>query len=54
MTLQQMWDTLEEMGVDEQALQIITNINGYNEQTMCNVLYAYAGYRSFDQLEDES
>lgn len=48
-----MWDTLEAMGVHEQTLQIVTDINGYNEDTMTDVLYAYTGNRTFDQLEDE-
>ena len=47
-----MWDELLLLGVSEQTLQIVTNINGYNEQTLCDVLYAHTGYRSFDQLDD--
>ena len=46
MTLQQMWEKLEEMGVSEQTLQIVTDINGYNEETMKDILYAHVGYRS--------
>lgn len=51
MTINQMWDKLLEMGVSEQTLQIVTDINGYSEQTMLDVLYAYSGYRTFEQLE---
>ena len=51
-TKDEMWDELLLLGVSEQTLQIVTNINGYNEQTLCDVLYAHAGYRSFDQLDD--
>lgn len=51
MTIKAMWDVLIEMGVEEQTLNIITDINGYSEETLCDVLYAYAGYRSFDQLD---
>lgn len=50
MTIEEMWDALIEMGVSEQTLDIITDINGYNESTMEDVLYAYSGYRYFDQL----
>lgn len=53
LTLSEMWETLEDLGVSEQALQLITDINGYNEDTMCDVLYWHTGYRSFAQLEDE-
>lgn len=51
MTLQQMWEKLEEIGVSEQTLQIVTDINGYNEETMEDILCAHAGYRSFNQLD---
>ena len=50
MSIRAMWNTLIDMGVEEQALQLITSINGYSEETMCDVLYAYAGYNDFDQL----
>ena len=53
LTTQEMWDTLENLGVSEQALQLITDINGYNEDTMCDVLFWRTGYRSFEQLEEE-
>ena len=49
-----MWDILVDLGVSEDTLRIVTAINGYNEQTMQDVLYAHAGYRSFDQLENEN
>lgn len=47
------WDTLIELGVSEQTLQIVSNINGYSLATLENVLYAHAGIRSFDQLEND-
>ena len=50
---EEMWDELLELGVSEQTLQIVTNINGYSAETLEDVLYAHTGYRSFDQLEDE-
>jgi hypothetical protein len=48
-----LWDKLIELGVSQDTLQIITNINGYNTKTLNDVLYAKFGYRSIDQLEDE-
>ena len=45
-----MWDELISLGVSEQALQIITSINGYSSETMTDILYAHTGYRSFDQI----
>lgn len=53
LTTQEMWDTLLELGVSEQTLQIITDINGYDADTMRDVLYAHTGYRTFDQLDEE-
>lgn len=49
----EMWDKLEDLGVSEQTIQIVTDINGYSEETLLDILYAYTGYRSFDQLEDD-
>lgn len=51
MALNEMWDKLMELGVSEQTLSIITDINGYNEQTMRDVLYTHTGYNDFDQLD---
>jgi hypothetical protein len=53
MTINEMWDALLNMGVCEQTLQVVTSINGYNEESMQDILYAVTGYRSFDQLEEE-
>jgi hypothetical protein len=44
------WDTLLNLGVSEQTLQIVTSINGYSMDTLTDVLYAHTGYRNFDQL----
>lgn len=51
MELNEMWDKLMELGVSEQTLSIITDINGYNKQTMRDVLYTHTGYNDFDQLD---
>lgn len=53
MTTEEMWDALENLGVSEQTLQIVTSINGYSRETMLDVLYAHTGYRNFDQLDEE-
>ena len=49
--VEKMWNMLIDMGVSEETLQIVTDINGYNQQTMEDILYAKFGYRSFDQLD---
>ena len=51
-TIDEMWEELENLGVCEQTLQIVTDINGYSEETLLDILYAQTGYRNFDQLED--
>lgn len=52
METDEMWNKLIEMGVSEEVLQVVTAINGYNEQSMLDILYAQYGYRDFDQLEE--
>lgn len=52
MTTNEMWERLEELGVSEQTLQIVTDINGYNNETMLDILYAHTWYRNFDQLDN--
>lgn len=50
MSIEEMWDMLLELGVEEEVLQIVTAINGYNEESMEDILYVKFGYHSFDQL----
>ena len=50
MELSEMWEKLSELGVSEQTLQIVTDINGYNKNTMRDILYVHTGYSDFDQL----
>lgn len=51
MTVSEVWDKLIDMGVLEQTLQIVTDINGYSKETLLDVLYAYSGYRNFEQMD---
>lgn len=48
-----MWDALENMGVSEETLQVVTNINGYSTETMHDILYAVYGERTFDIYDEE-
>lgn len=46
-----MWDILQEQfNVSEQTLQVATDINGFSEETMCDILYAVSGYNDFEQI----
>ncbi len=38
-TTEAMWDELQEMGVSEQTLQAVSNINGYSIETMESIEY---------------
>ena len=54
MKVDEMWDYLEDnMIATKDELTLVTNINGYNETSMLDILYAKTGYRNFDQLEEE-
>lgn len=50
LTINEMWDSLLDLGVSEQTLQVVTDINGYNEQSMKDILYSVTDYNDFDQL----
>lgn len=51
--LMKYYDLLLDMGVSEQTLVFITNINGFSYETLCDILYQVSGYRNFDQLEEK-
>ena len=47
-----LWDYLLDKGiVSEETLRVVTSINGYNIDTLEDVLYATTGYRSLEQIE---
>lgn len=53
MTTEEMYYTLlEQVGVNEEVIDVLVAINGDNEETYLDLLYYYMGLRSFDQLED--
>lgn len=52
--LNEKWDILISMGVSEESLQLITAINGYNDTTLNDVLYARFGIRDFEELESNN
>lgn len=48
-----LWDNLIEYGIATEAeLQLVTNINGYNKETLKSVLYARTAYRSWKQYAE--
>ena len=40
---------INNVGVNEEVINCITGINGYNEDTLDNILYYYTGYRDLKQ-----
>ena len=47
------WDfILENQIASEDALHLVTNINGYNMETLNDVLYSNTGYHDIKQLWD--
>ena len=40
---------IENLGVNEETIKCITGINGYNEDTLDDVLYYFTGYRDLEQ-----
>ena len=47
---------IENLGVDEEVVSVVCAINGYNEQSLDDILYAKFGYRDIEQFleyEDE-
>ena len=50
-TIESAWQTLLDMGVSEETLQTVTDINGYNMQAMQDIWYSRFGYNDFDQID---
>ena len=48
------WDAVVEHGVaTEEELELVTAINGYNRDTLNDVIYVRTGYRNIEQLLEE-
>lgn len=53
-TLDNMYFILLEAGIaTEDEICLVTAINGDNEETYCDILFARTGYRTFEQYLDE-
>ena len=50
-TIESAWDFLLEMGISEETLQTVTDINGYNMESMESILYSRFGYNDFEEME---
>ena len=53
--LDKLWDfiTVNEIATDDE-IRLVTNINGYNEETLNDIIYVCIGYRDYEQcVEDD-
>ena len=54
MDISTIWDAIIEYGIaTEEELSLVTAIDGYNEDTLNNVIYVRTGYNDIEQLLDE-
>ena len=54
MTTEEMYNTLVDMSIaTEEEIDLVTAINGDNEEVYEDILYVRTGYRTFEQLLDE-
>ena len=42
------------VGVANETVQVVTKINGYTTETMCDILYVVTGYKDFEQYLEET
>jgi len=53
--LNDIWDYLIESGIATQAeLELVTCINGYNEESLNDVIYAKTAYHNIEQLKGDN
>lgn len=52
--INELWETIIEYGIaTEEELQLVTCINGYNEETLNDIIYVRTGYRNIEQFIEE-
>lgn len=48
------WNSIVEYGIaTDEELQLVTCINGYNEETLNDVIYVRTGYHDIEQFLEE-
>ena len=53
-TIEQVWDLLYQYDIaTENELRLVTTINGYNIDSLNDIIYARTGLRDIEQLLDE-
>ena len=52
--IEDVWGLLVDMGIaTDEELQLVTSINGYNIDTLNDIIYVRTGYHDMEQLEME-
>lgn len=52
--IEDVWEMLVDMEIaTDEELQLVTSINGYNIDTLNDVIYARTGYHDIEQLKME-
>lgn len=53
MELFELWDFLIEEGIaTDEEIRLVTNINGYNNKSLNDILEVRTGYRSIEQYKE--
>lgn len=53
--LAKLWDFILTNDIaTEGELDLVTDINGYNEETLNDIIYARTGYRNYEQCMDDN
>lgn len=52
--LEELWDLIIEYNIaTDDEIRLVTSINGYNMESLNDIIYVRTGYRNIEQLEDE-
>ena len=52
--IEDVWGLLVDMEIaTDEELQLVTSINGYNIDTLNDIIYVRTGYHDIEQLEEE-
>ena len=52
--IEYIWDRIVEMEIaTDEELSLVTSINGYNEESLNDIIYIRTGYRDIVQLMEE-
>jgi hypothetical protein len=53
LSIDYMWDRIVDLNIaTQEELELITSINGYNIESLNDVIYVRTGYRDIEQLEE--